>query len=171
MISVKLFYNKILSSNFYLDNNLAGDERITHLKDRMRECQKVFFNLKTALIKIEKQRRGFLRKQKPILTPTPSKFPLASSFKSNSFSFSYSNNNYRNVRNINMYINLCSYIYIFVVLCNHFFSTLNILQCIIYHKCIHNVYLYDLFFLSRINKIKYDFIRLLKVFEEILYKN
>ncbi|CAF2874955.1 unnamed protein product [Rotaria sp. Silwood2] len=53
-----------------LNNNLTGDERITHLKDRMRECQKVFFNLKSALVKIEKQRRIFLRKQKPILTTT-----------------------------------------------------------------------------------------------------
>ena len=64
----------------YLDNNLTGDERITHLKDRMRECQKVFSNLKSALGKIEKQRRGFLRKQKPILTPTSSK--IFSSFLS-----------------------------------------------------------------------------------------
>ncbi|CAF0794084.1 unnamed protein product [Rotaria sordida] len=53
-----------------LNNNLTGDERITHLKDRMRECQKVFFNLKSALVKIEKQRKIFLRKQKPILTTT-----------------------------------------------------------------------------------------------------
>ncbi|CAF1536460.1 unnamed protein product, partial [Adineta steineri] len=54
-----------------LNNNLTGDERISHLKDRMRECQKVFFNLKSALVKIEKQRKGFLRKQKPIInTPT-----------------------------------------------------------------------------------------------------
>ncbi|CAF0962139.1 unnamed protein product [Adineta ricciae] len=51
-----------------LNNNLTGDERITHLKDRMRDCQKVFFNLKSALVKIEKQRKAFLRKQKPILS-------------------------------------------------------------------------------------------------------
>ena len=38
----------------------------------MRECQKVFFNLKSALVKIEKQRKVFLRKQKPILTTTSS---------------------------------------------------------------------------------------------------
>lgn len=57
-----------------LDNNLGGDERINHLKDRMRECQKAFFNLKSALVKVEKQRKGFLRKQKPILSTTsPSK--------------------------------------------------------------------------------------------------
>ncbi len=55
---------------YYLDNNLTGDERITHLKDRMRDCQKVFFNLKSALVKIEKQRKIFLRKQKPIITTT-----------------------------------------------------------------------------------------------------
>jgi hypothetical protein len=36
----------------------------------MRECQKVFFNLKSALVKIEKQRKIFLRKQKPIITTT-----------------------------------------------------------------------------------------------------
>ncbi|CAF3470262.1 unnamed protein product [Rotaria socialis] len=54
-----------------LNNNLAGDERITHLKDRMRECQKVFFNLKSALVKIEKQRKIFVRKQKPIISTTP----------------------------------------------------------------------------------------------------
>jgi hypothetical protein len=54
-----------------LNNNLTGDERITHLKDRMRDCQKVFFNLKSALVKIEKQRKLFLRKQKPIITTTP----------------------------------------------------------------------------------------------------
>jgi len=59
---------------YYLDNNLTGDERITHLKDRMRDCQKVFFNLKSALVKIEKQRKLFLRKQKPIITTTPSRF-------------------------------------------------------------------------------------------------
>jgi hypothetical protein len=48
-----------------------------------------------------------------------------------------------------------------VVLCNHcfffLFVSLNTLQCIIYHECIHNVYLYSfacLFFLSRINKKK-----------------
>lgn len=56
-----------------LDNTLTGDERITHLKDRMRECQKVFFNLKSALVKIEKQRKIYLRKQKPILTTSTSK--------------------------------------------------------------------------------------------------
>jgi len=54
-----------------LNNNLTGDERIAHLKDRMRECQKVFFNLKSALVKVEKQRKGYLRKQKPIITTTP----------------------------------------------------------------------------------------------------
>ncbi len=64
---------------WYSDNNLTGDERITHLKDRMRDCQKVFFNLKSALVKIEKQRKGYLRKQKPILTTTsPSIFNLKS---------------------------------------------------------------------------------------------
>jgi hypothetical protein len=67
MISIKL--------HFFLDNNLNGDERITHLKDRMRECQKVFFNLKSALVKIEKQRKIFLRKQKPIITTTSSMYP------------------------------------------------------------------------------------------------
>ena len=56
----------------YLDNNLTGDERINHLKDRMRECQKVFFNLKSALVKVEKQRKIFLRKQKPMLNATSS---------------------------------------------------------------------------------------------------
>ena len=62
---------------FPLDNNLAGDDRISHLKDRMRDCQKVFFNLKSALVKVEKQRKAFLRKQKPIST-TPSKWQLSS---------------------------------------------------------------------------------------------
>lgn len=57
---------------WYLDNNLTGDERINHLKDRMRECQKAFFNLKSALVKVEKQRKGFLRKQKPILSTASS---------------------------------------------------------------------------------------------------
>ena len=47
-----------------LDNNLTGDRRLAHLKDRMRQCQKVFFNLKGALTKIEKQRKIFLRRQK-----------------------------------------------------------------------------------------------------------
>lgn len=58
-----------------LDNTLTGDERIGHLKDKMRDCQKVFFNLKSALVKIEKQRKVFLRKQKSLLqltTPTTS---------------------------------------------------------------------------------------------------
>jgi hypothetical protein len=36
----------------------------------MRECQKVFFNLKSALVKIEKQRKIFIRKQKPTITTT-----------------------------------------------------------------------------------------------------
>ena len=49
-----------------LDNNLTGDQRLAHLKDRMRQCQKVFFNLKDALTKIEKQRKLFLRRQKPL---------------------------------------------------------------------------------------------------------
>jgi len=40
----------------------------------MRECQKVFFNLKSALVKIEKQRKIFLRKQKPTITTTASMF-------------------------------------------------------------------------------------------------
>jgi uncharacterized membrane protein (DUF106 family) len=62
------FLKKILF--VYLDNNLTGDERIAHLKDRMRECQKVFFNLKNALGKIEKQRKVFIRKQKPVLNTT-----------------------------------------------------------------------------------------------------
>lgn len=65
-----------LNENFYLDNNLTGDERIAHLKDRMRECQKVFFNLKSALVKIEKQRKIFLRKQKPILPTTTTSMSL-----------------------------------------------------------------------------------------------
>lgn len=47
-----------------LDNNLTGDRRLAHLKDQMRQCQRVFFNLKNALTKIEKQRRLFLRRQK-----------------------------------------------------------------------------------------------------------
>lgn len=48
-----------------LDNNLTGDRRLAHLKDQMRQCQKVFFNLKSALTRIEKQRKIFLRRQKP----------------------------------------------------------------------------------------------------------
>ena len=47
-----------------IDNNLTGDNRLAHLRDRMRDCQKVFFNLKSALIKIEKQRKAFIRRQK-----------------------------------------------------------------------------------------------------------
>jgi hypothetical protein len=53
----------------------------------MRDCQKVFFNLKSALVKIEKQRRGFLRKQKPILPPTPSKIFLSLNLLINPSSF------------------------------------------------------------------------------------
>lgn len=76
----------------------------------MRECQKVFFNLKSALVKIEKQRKIYLRKQKPIITPTattPSMLRMKKFFHPQilfCFLFSYSNNNYRNIRNINMYI-------------------------------------------------------------------
>jgi hypothetical protein len=51
-----------------LDNNLTGDNRLIHLKDRMRQCQKVFFNLKSALNKIEKQRQIFLRRQQQPLS-------------------------------------------------------------------------------------------------------
>ena len=46
----------------------------------MRECQKVFFNLKSALVKIEKQRKVFLRKQKPILTTTSSMLKIEQFF-------------------------------------------------------------------------------------------
>jgi uncharacterized membrane protein (DUF106 family) len=99
-------------SFFYLDNNLTGDERITHLKDHMRECQKVFFNLKSALVKIEKQRKVFLRKQKPFVNTT-SATSIFLKYKKNRiplfnilFLFSYANNIHRNFGNINMYINL-----------------------------------------------------------------
>ncbi len=72
-----LFLNK---NNFlYLDNDLTGDPRLTHLKDRMRQCQKVFFNLKSALTKIEKQRKLFLRRQKLLNTqPTTNDLLLPS---------------------------------------------------------------------------------------------
>jgi len=59
-----VFFFLKIEFGFYLDNNLTGDKRLAHLKDRMRQCQKVFFNLKSALTKIEKQRRLFLRRQK-----------------------------------------------------------------------------------------------------------
>ncbi len=67
---IQILITCLFFSLFYLDNNLTGDERISHLKDHMRECQKVFFNLKSALVKIEKQRKVFLRKQKPFVNTT-----------------------------------------------------------------------------------------------------
>ena len=60
------FSSSSSSSRITLDNNLTGDRRLADLKDRMRQCQKVFFNLKSALTKVEKQRRIFLRRQKPL---------------------------------------------------------------------------------------------------------
>ncbi len=51
---------------FCLDNDITGDDRLAHLKDRMRQCQKVFINLKSALTKVEKQRKLFLRRQKSL---------------------------------------------------------------------------------------------------------
>ncbi|CAF0723859.1 unnamed protein product [Adineta ricciae] len=47
-----------------LNNDITGDERLAHLKDRMRQCQKVFLNLKSALTRVEKQKRLFIRRQK-----------------------------------------------------------------------------------------------------------
>ena len=67
-INLNSYINYLFVFLSYLDNNLNGDERINHLKDRMRDCQKVFFNLKGALVKIEKQRKVYLRKQKPFIS-------------------------------------------------------------------------------------------------------
>ena len=46
---------------YHLDETIIGDNRLEHLKDRLRQCQKVFFNLHTALTKIDTQRDVFLR--------------------------------------------------------------------------------------------------------------
>ncbi|CAF0937807.1 unnamed protein product [Adineta steineri] len=63
-----MFKNRTSRYNFLdLDTDKTGDDRLVHLKDRMRQCQKVFLNLKHALTKIEKQRRVFLRRQKSLI--------------------------------------------------------------------------------------------------------
>ncbi|CAF4906839.1 unnamed protein product, partial [Rotaria socialis] len=48
-----MFKNRSSRYNFLdLNSNLTGDNRLVHLKDRMRQCQRVFFNLKSALRKV-----------------------------------------------------------------------------------------------------------------------
>ncbi|CAM4954534.1 unnamed protein product [Rotaria socialis] len=60
-----MFKNRSSRYNFLdLNSNLTGDNRLVHLKDRMRQCQRVFFNLKSALRKVEKQKKIFVRRQK-----------------------------------------------------------------------------------------------------------
>ncbi|CAF3958747.1 unnamed protein product, partial [Rotaria magnacalcarata] len=60
-----MFKNRSSRYNFLdLNSNLTGDNRLAQLKDRMRQCQKVFFNLKSALRKVEKQKKVFVRRQK-----------------------------------------------------------------------------------------------------------
>ncbi|CAF1095607.1 unnamed protein product [Rotaria sordida] len=60
-----MFKHRSSRYNFLdLNSNLTGDNRLAHLKDHMRQCQKVFFNLRSALKKIEKQRKIFVRRQK-----------------------------------------------------------------------------------------------------------
>jgi len=76
----EMFKHRSSRYNFLdLHNNLTGDRRLSHLKDRMRQCQKAFFNLKSALTKIEKQRKIFLRRQKPLIAqPTTNDLLLPS---------------------------------------------------------------------------------------------
>jgi hypothetical protein len=94
-----------LSLLVIVDNNLAGDERIAHLKDRMRECQKVFFNLKSALVKVEKQRKVFLRKQKPLINVTTTgRFDVELIIDLHSLFSSCSTSELRNLDNIHLYI-------------------------------------------------------------------
>ncbi|CAF1231886.1 unnamed protein product [Didymodactylos carnosus] len=59
----EMFKNCPSRYNFVeLNNNLDGEERLQHIKDKMRECQKVFFNLRNALTKVESQRKMFVKK-------------------------------------------------------------------------------------------------------------
>lgn len=50
------------------DEKVSGDQRLENLKDRLRQCQQVFFNLRLALTKIDSQRKVFLRQK---LSTTP----------------------------------------------------------------------------------------------------
>ena len=68
-LDLSMIYLSFLCKNIFiccLDNDITGDDRLNHLKDRMKQCQKVFINLKSALTKVEKQRKIFLRRQKSI---------------------------------------------------------------------------------------------------------
>ncbi|UJR21352.1 hypothetical protein I4U23_024445 [Adineta vaga] len=78
-----MFKNRTSRYNFLdLNNDITGDDRLAHLKDHMRQCQKVFLNLKSALTKIEKQRKVFLRRQKSIVSqPTTNDLLLPSPCK------------------------------------------------------------------------------------------
>ena len=61
----EMFKHRASRYNFLdqLDDTLTGNQRLMHVKDRLRQCQAVFLNLKMALTKIEKQRILFLRRQ------------------------------------------------------------------------------------------------------------
>ena len=96
-----MFKHRTSRYNFldHLDDTLTGNQRLMHVKDRLRQCQAVFLNLKMALTKIEKQRILFLRRQQH-----PSGTTAAHRHASRSFVFNSSHGNERTRTSIDLHL-------------------------------------------------------------------